>query len=285
MIERIMEHVKGFVLAAFVIVFVLSVMVGYRYYRYTQDDPQFCASCHLMKEAYKEWQKGKHRDVVCQDCHQLSILEKNRLLIAFVLKSNRPLEQTHGREKPWEACRNCHMDSIAQGSMTMRKSSGHAMHVFMQKLQCKLCHKGTLHEFTVNEAVCKNCHRDKGVHGLGMESFSCLKCHLFSEKKPAIISRNRCTSCHTQIPKKGPMSSLFCHQCHNPHGVIKAGDATCVSECHRNVTSAGQHALHLRKGLDCIYCHKPHTWTVGADRSKKLCSKCHSPKKPQLFIY
>ena len=71
-----MEHVKGFVLAAFVIVFVLSVMVGYRYYRYTQDDPQFCASCHLMKEAYKEWQKGKHRDVVCQDCHQLSILKR-----------------------------------------------------------------------------------------------------------------------------------------------------------------------------------------------------------------
>ncbi len=285
LVEKLLEHVKGFLLAAFVTVAILTVLVGYRYYHYTQDDPQFCASCHLMKDAFIEWQKGKHRDVVCQKCHQLSILEKNRLLIAYVVKGTQPLAQTHGREKPWTACRGCHMESIEQGSVTMNKSYGHARHVFMQGLQCKVCHKRTTHNFRPNETACQNCHKDKIVHGVGMETFSCLNCHSFSEKTPSMIPKDRCTKCHTQVPKTGPMSGLLCHQCHKPHGNIKPAAATCVNECHRNKPSTGQHALHFRQGIDCMYCHKAHTWLVGTSRAKSLCGKCHQPKNPLLFIY
>ncbi len=281
-VENVLEHFKGVVLAAFVTVAVLSAIVGYRYYSYSEDDPRFCASCHLMKEAYNEWQKGKHWDVVCQKCHQLSILEKNRLLIAYVLKGNQPLAQTHGREKPWKACRDCHMDNIDQGSLTMRKSYGHARHVFMQKLECKVCHAVALHNFAPDQTACWNCHKNKGVHGLNREPLSCLKCHSFSEKTPSMIPRDRCTRCHTLIPEKGPMSDFLCHQCHNPHG-IKATAPTCVSKCHQKEASTGQHALHLQKGLDCMYCHKPHSWVIGKGIAKKLCGKCHRSKNPQQF--
>lgn len=171
------EHLKGFILAAIVIVAVLGVTVGYRYYRYTQDDPQYCASCHLMKEAFLEWQKGKHRDVVCQKCHHLSMIEQNQLLVAFVLKGDQPFSQKHGREKPWKACKECHMDENSISS----RSYGHARHVLMQNINCKVCHRGTVHNFYPKEEACQKCHHDKGVHGVGMEAFSCLKCHPFKD--------------------------------------------------------------------------------------------------------
>ncbi len=285
LLEKMLEHVKGFVLAAFVTVAILSALVGYRYYRYTEDDPQFCATCHLMQDAFMEWQKSKHRDVVCQKCHQLSILEKNRLLIAYVVRGTQPLAQTHGREKPWKACRGCHMEDIAQGSVTTNRTYGHALHVFMQGVQCKACHNGSLHNFSPNESACLNCHKDKAVHGTGMEAFPCLKCHSFTEKSPSMIPKDRCTKCHTNIAARGPMSGLLCYQCHKPHGNIHPSSASCMSECHRNIASAGKHGSHLQRGIDCIYCHKPHTWTVGSNSAKTLCGKCHRPKDPSLFIY
>lgn len=280
-----MEHMKGFILAAFVIITVLGIIVGYRYYRYTQDNPQFCASCHLMRTAFTEWQKGAHRDVVCQRCHQLTMLEQNQLLVAYVVKSNKAFSQTHGREKPWQACRKCHMDNISQGSVTMKKSYGHARHVFMRGIECNTCHKSALHDFHPNENACQNCHKDKGVHGIGMEAFSCLKCHSFSEKTPSMVPKDRCVRCHKNIPEKGPMASLLCHQCHKPHGNIIPASSTCIKECHSNETAVGQHKLHMDKGLDCMYCHKPHTWIVGKGMARRICSKCHGYKDPMLFIY
>ncbi|MFO0752520.1 MAG: NapC/NirT family cytochrome c [Thermodesulfovibrionales bacterium] len=283
--EGLIEHIKGFVLAAFVLVAVLGALVGYRYHRYTQEDPEFCASCHLMSDAFREWQKGRHRDVVCQKCHKLSIFEKNQLLVAFVVKGKEPLAPTHGREKPWKACRECHMDNIAQGSLTMKKSYGHARHVFMQGMECKSCHKGTLHHFRPNEDSCRACHQERGVHGIGAEAFSCLKCHSFSEKAPAMVPKDVCIRCHTQVPRKGPMAALLCHQCHKPHGKINPTSASCVASCHSNETAVGQHGVHMNKGLDCMECHKPHLWVVGQERAKTLCSRCHPAKDPKLFIY
>ncbi len=285
-IFKCLDEVKGFVLAAVVVVAVLGAVVGYRYYRYTQDEPQYCASCHLMKEAFVEWQKGKHRDIVCQTCHHLSILEQNQLLVAYVVKgNNKQFSQTHGREKPWKECNACHLDAASQGSLTLHKSYGHARHVFMQMIECKVCHKRTLHNFRPNENACRDCHKDKGVHGIGMEAFSCLKCHSFSEKTPSMVPKNRCVKCHSAIPGKGPMSGLLCHQCHKPHGKITPNSDTCTSECHSNEAAVGQHGFHMQKGLTCLYCHKAHTWAVGKDRALLLCSKCHAFKDPRVFIY
>jgi nitrate/TMAO reductase-like tetraheme cytochrome c subunit len=284
-IEGLLEHVKGFILAAFVTIAVLTALVGYRYQRYTQDDPQYCASCHLMKEAFAEWQKGKHRDVVCQQCHQLSLLEKNRLLVAYVVKGTQPLAQSHGREKPWQACRGCHEESAAQGSLTNSKSYGHAKHDIIKRIECKECHKGALHNFKPNENSCLNCHKDKIVHGTGMEAFSCLKCHSFGEKAPSMIPKDRCVRCHTDVAGKGPMSGMLCHQCHKPHGDMHPTAATCVKNCHGTEASVGQHGLHLKQNLDCLYCHKAHSWVVGKEKARVLCSKCHPLKDPKLFIY
>ena len=285
LVDRLLVHVKGFVLAAFFMIAVLAIISGYRYYEYRQEDPNFCVSCHPMKQALKEWQQGKHRDVLCQQCHQLSMLEQNQLLVAFVLKGNQKgFSQTHGREKPWKECRKCHMENIAQGSLSLRKSYGHAKHVFMQGIDCKVCHTGSLHNFGPDERACKRCHKDKEVHGTGMEAFSCLKCHSYSEKATSMIPKDRCIECHKHISVKGPMSGLLCNQCHKPHGKIMPTSAICTAECHSNEASVGQHGFHLKKGLNCIDCHKAHSWVVGRDRAKTLCSRCHARKDPELFL-
>jgi predicted phosphodiesterase len=90
---------------------------------------------------------------------------------------------------------------------------------------------------------------------------------------------------HTHIPGTGPMSGLLCHKCHDPHSRTNPTSAVCSSECHRNQASVGQHAVHMQKVPDCMFCHKPHTWTVGRDAARKLCGRCHPPKNPQLFLF
>lgn len=285
-VENLIEHTKGLILLLVFAVAVLGGIAGYRYYRHTQDDPEFCTSCHMMGDAFTEWRKGKHRDIVCQSCHQLNMLEQNQILIAYVFRGTETkFSETHGRKKPWVNCRKCHMDEASQGSVTMRKSYGHARHVFMQKIDCKVCHKNTLHNFLPNETACQNCHADKGVHGIGMEAFSCLKCHSFSEKAASMVPQDRCIKCHGRIDSNSPMSGLLCHQCHRPHGKVKQTSESCMATCHRNETAVGQHGLHMKKGLGCLDCHKPHTWTVGKEKSLSLCSRCHPYKDPKRFIY
>ncbi|TAN44696.1 MAG: hypothetical protein EPN22_05750 [Nitrospirae bacterium] len=284
-IEGLIEHSKGFILAVIAVVAVLGLLTGYRYYRYTEDDPHYCASCHLMQEAYKEWERGKHGEVLCQQCHSLTMLEQNKLLMAYVLQGNKPLSQTHGREKPWAACKKCHAGEMAQGSLTIKKSRGHDLHIAVKNIGCKTCHESSLHNFKPNEKACQECHKDKGVHGIGMEAFSCLKCHSFSEKTQAMIPKDRCIKCHTKIQSTGPMSGLMCRQCHKPHKKIIPKETDCISNCHHNEATTGKHGLHAKLSLHCLDCHKPHSWTVTESKAKRLCSKCHAYKAPATFVY
>lgn len=282
-LDGLLEHLSGFILVIIAVVTVLGLITGYRYYSYTQDEPQYCASCHLMQEAFSEWQKGRHSNVVCQQCHRLTILEQNKLLVAYVLKGNKPLAQTHGREKPWEACKDCHAYEMSQGSLTLEKSFGHARHAIIQKTQCKVCHKITTHNFRPNESACGKCHKDKGVHGIKTEAFTCLACHTFSHKKKPALPTSECLTCHRGTASKGVMAALTCLQCHKPHERKKVGDATCTIECHRNEAAVGRHGFHMKKGLECAYCHKPHTWKVAGNAA--VCGKCHAFRKPETFIY
>jgi cytochrome c nitrite reductase small subunit len=279
------ENQRAFVLLL-LLVSIIGGIVGYRNYKYTQDDPDFCTSCHMMQEAYKTWSKSKHRDLPCQRCHRMSLLEQNRMLVAFVVKGTQSTHQKHGRISPWNACKECHLSEAEQGSLTLSNSYGHARHVFMQKISCSKCHTGTLHTFSPNEQACSGCHKDKVIHGMGMEGLSCLKCHSYGEKAPKMISTERCLKCHKNYPTQGPMSSLKCFDCHQPHGKIKLTSQDCLKNCHGNEANVGQHKLHMTKAkLDCLDCHKAHTWLVGKKEAKNLCNRCHVLKNPATFIY
>ena len=131
---------KAIIVSLMLIISVLGIVLAVRYYNYIQKNPEFCNSCHLMEEAYTAWKLSGHRNIVCQDCHQLGMIEQNRLLVKFVFTTNRKTPEPHGNETPWKTCTKCHWDEAAQGSLTVNKSTGHARHVFMEKLHCKDCH-------------------------------------------------------------------------------------------------------------------------------------------------
>jgi hypothetical protein len=281
------ENQKAIVLLLLLITLTGGI-VGFRYYTYTKEDPQFCSTCHMMQEAYKTWQMSKHRDFPCQKCHVINLLEQNKMLISYVVKGPRTAStgQLHGRVSPWEACRSCHLSDIEQGSITLSSSYGHARHVFMLHINCSRCHTGTLHTFAPNVRACSSCHSDKIIHGLGMAGLSCLNCHNYREKAPKMISNDRCLRCHRNYPSHGVMSSLRCFDCHHPHGQIKPTSQDCLKNCHGNEAKVGQHNLHMTKAkLNCLDCHKAHTWTVGHKEAERLCSRCHPLKDPASFIF
>jgi hypothetical protein len=219
-----------------------------------------------MEEAYTAWKLSGHRNIVCQDCHHLGIIEQNGLLVKFVFSADRKTPEPHGEETPWKTCVKCHWDNVAQGSISVNKSTGHARHMNVEKLACKDCHQRTVHSFRPDRNACLRCHKDWKIHGVGMEEASCMQCHPFSPKKPGgfIPDRERCLSCHrgssrTLFPEKVPMARLNCYECHHPHTRIKPSDADCL-RCHTREVIDSKPVHRTAKG--CISCHRPHRWTV-----------------------
>ncbi len=283
---KFLEENQKAIVILLLLITVIGGIVGFRYYKHTREDPGYCASCHLMQDAFQTWQQSKHRDLQCQVCHALSILEENKLLISFVVKGTDTINQEHGRIKPWNSCRTCHLSDVAQGSITLSKSYGHAQHVFMQNIACSTCHMGNLHTFAPNEQACSECHDDKMIHGMGMEGLSCLNCHSYGDKVPKLVTNKRCLSCHQDLPLKGIMSGLKCFDCHHPHGEIKPSAQDCLKSCHGNESRVGQHEIHMLKAdLTCLDCHRAHVWSVGKKEAKDLCVRCHKLKDPASFIY
>jgi len=257
---------KTILISIMLAISVLGIVLAVRYYNYIQKSPEFCSSCHLMEEAYTAWKLSGHHSIVCQDCHQLGLIEQNRLLIKFVFTTDRKTPEAHGAETPWKMCTKCHWDEAAQGSISVNRSTGHARHVFAERLVCKDCHSRTIHAFRPDKSACLRCHKDWKIHGVGMGEVSCMTCHPFSSKGQGefIPNRSRCLSCHkksskTGFPEKTPMARLNCYECHKPHTRIKPADDDCL-RCHTREVLARK-PVH-RAGKHCIGCHIPHRWTT-----------------------
>jgi len=287
LIHTVVEHVRGIVLVLLTIITILGFATGYKYYNYTQEEPQYCATCHIMDDAFIEWGKGKHSLVVCQRCHQLSMLEQNQLLVAYVVKGTQQgFSQTHGRIRAWDGCRGCHEDVITQGEGSLLKT-GHAHHVILRKLDCRVCHKNKLHNFQPPQMLCLSCHKDKTIHGLEGNSATykdtCLSCHSFLNKKAPGIKRDRCDICHKKIPQEGPMAGVKCHQCHQPHRSNKVTIDSCLRFCHNEINKGQAHRVHYDRSIYCFSCHTPHSWKINIKIDYRRCKPCHERRLYEHF--
>jgi hypothetical protein len=314
--------------AKLLIIFLLMIIlfgsgyVAYRFYDFTQNNPKFCVSCHLMQPAYETWEASEHKALNCHDCHHLTVPEMNQLLVSFVLKRPTAVPERHKDHVivKQKYCNQCHTEGKAA---RINRSLFHAKHVYMEQLECTLCHgevkadKSGLHHFLPTEKFCTKCHVDKQVHGKGMGGLACLNCHT-DRSKDLIPNRLKCLYCHSNdksikkqlkddatidvryfapdaatikkaqkivFNKKAPMQ-FDCNECHHPHdaGKVRPHNEDCLMRCHTGVPKIGKHAVHLDMEMQCKDCHKPHSWNVTEASAKQDCATCHDYRSPAAFF-
>ena len=298
---------------------VVSGFIGYSVFDYTQSNPRFCVSCHLMSDAYTAWQDSVHEEINCHDCHHLSVAEMNQLMYSFVVHRPTELEDRHGKViVPWMYCVSCHWEESEEypDAPKINESKIHAKHYFAEKVECSKCHGYKAHMFVPEERFCLQCHEGVEVHGDGMENLACLNCHSDAEVdlRP---DRSKCLYCHgtdedrakliadsgdrmdvdhftpdaemigkatkITVPEGAPMQ-FDCYKCHQPHSKVRPDFGTCKS-CHTKQEQIGKHGLHVTSmGMKCVDCHTPHVWTIDEKQARTKCVSCHAYKSPASFL-
>lgn len=110
------------------------------------DQPQFCGSCHSMKEVYATFATSNHKQFTCGDCHlpqqniAVKLSAKTRSGMSHVYHETlkdypEPLNvSAEGKLILADNCRRCHSSTIANTRMVTSAVS------------CTDCHRGLVHE-------------------------------------------------------------------------------------------------------------------------------------------
>jgi len=241
---------------------------------YTQNDPRFCTTCHVMNEAYDTWEVSAMHDLNCHDCHEASMAESMQHVYDVLTKN--PQEVTKLVEIENEMCETCHTSNDPQWLQVVN-TAGHNVHVFGNDdhADCIECHGMELHVFRPPHEPCLECHEPDRVHASESMFADCISCHDFLvEEEDLKPSRDDCIECHADkeeltisIPEDAHQEST-CTSCHNPHGEVTAEECTI---CHADV-EGGLHDIGLH--TDCTSCHVPHEAVAVRDS----CESCHADK-------
>ena len=259
--------------AAGVLALVGGVYGAYAIYVYTDSNPNFCKSCHLMNEAWDRWAVSEHKVIDCHKCHHATKVEGLRQL--WLTLTERPKEVGPHAKVPLEVCEQCHRSGDKRWLQIMA-TAGHRVHVIQQKLKCMDCHAQSLHQFAPPAKICSPCHEKQVVAVAGMAKQHCTSCHNFLAEKGSLVpNRGTCLWCHSDSEKAAmkanpdsPMQ-FACSMCHNPHRAnqdLRQRCRTCHADQAATVAKLGP------KHSDCLTCHKPHTWKPTGDST---CRTCH----------
>lgn len=310
-------------ISLFFLFFLIGIgFAGYKIETYFKEDPEACRLCHVHPGVHDLWAQSVHAGVVCAECHHASRKERAEKLYKFAILGYREVKPRQPGKiiVRSQLCMTCHWEINPKYPQAANVSGSryHALHVFMERLECAQCHgHGDLaHQFLPEERFCLKCHPGKEVHGTGMEKLACINCHT-DRTEDLRPGRLKCLFCHSaddsirkklieegtidvkyfqpspEIIKKAtkvdaspdaPMQ-FKCHECHHPHDLARPAWNDCL-RCHQNIQKTGAHALHIQGfGMQCKDCHKPHEWRVTEAQARgKDCLKCHEYKNPEDFI-
>ena len=152
-----------------ILVLIIAAVPALFIYDYTQNNPKFCTTCHLMNSAYDTWNVSAMHHVNCHSCHETDMITSMNHVYDVLFKN--PSEVTKPVEITNEMCESCHASNDPQWLQVVN-TAGHKVHFFGEEnyADCIDCHGLTLHVFEPPEQACLNCHDPEKVHAsdLGM---------------------------------------------------------------------------------------------------------------------
>lgn len=291
---------------------------GATFFVYSQNDNQFCLSCHtLHDEVYQRFQQSKHHRVAnlrCHDCHAEPLVAETMQIVKWMLL--RPSEVGPHAPVSRAVCANCHIKDKPDSTwQRIIATAGHTVHLASDtaqrlKIDCLTCHGVTAHRFVPVAQTCaqSGCHKQTEIQlgkMAGQTSLHCTTCHQFTapvadttstESAIATLSPTapNCLGCHEMrkvierfVPANDPHKGR-CGDCHNPHtqATPAAAFKSCSnSGCHTkpDTLTPFHRGEHVRALANCGACHQEHTWKVRG----RSCLDCHqnifkTPPKPMF---
>ncbi len=277
-------------------------VVGYMAYDYTQNDPEFCITCHVpMQEAYDTWKISEHAEVTCHTCHHLSPEEAVNYGIHLMRGLPTKVPPRHEGEiiVPSAYCMDCHWEAkksdqvhtseekditdlvVAAGhevreflsetgpkGPNVAASRYHAIHYFKGNIECLSCHGGykELHVFTLPPEACIDCHEDQQekIHSSKGFEQDCLNCHT-DRTVDLVPDREKCLVCHAadEAARQELMETETLDVRHTQISEEIIAKATKIN--------APENAPML--SFACSTCHTPHQ--SEARPSVDICLSCH----------
>ncbi len=264
-------------IALLIISGIIIAVEGFNTYKFVEDDPRFCRTCHLMDEAWFKWNESPHAGINCHECHKAS-MESNlrQLVIYFTQRPEKVADDVHV-EIPNEKCEECHFTRSEKWPY-VADTAGHKFHLENAHANCIDCHGGRIHKFIPENTECLECHSDITMKVKQM-NFHCTNCHNFladvkTNGENILPKPQDCRKCHTDkdviLPMpEGAHASSDCSTCHQPH--VTAEPFSCQT-CH-SLPDEPIHKNHADK--DCKSCHIPHKQTD----IRPTCESCHTDRK------
>ena len=247
---------------------------SYFIYDYTQHNPKFCTTCHLMNDAYDTWEASAMHDLDCHKCHVADMVTNMEHLYDVI--THDPQEVVKPAEIDNELCEDCHVSEDPQWLQVIN-TDGHKIHFYgdVKHADCIDCHGMELHVFRPPEEGCIECHGESSAHASESMGATCVTCHDFLAEGDGFIPEERadCVTCHqgnaeiiTSMTTEAHLDSS-CMSCHNPH----EKEAKDCETCH--VVNDGLHDVEMHSV--CTSCHVPH---VDED-IRETCESCHMDTK------
>jgi hypothetical protein len=253
----------------FVIILIPAIFI----YDYTQNNPLFCQTCHLMNNAYDSWSVSAMHDLNCHECHESNLGESlGHVVEVLVVDPNTVSKETEIDNK---LCEHCHASEDPLWLQVVN-TAGHKVHFYTPSdhADCIDCHGLRLHTFEPPEETCMECHEESKGHAEEIMTTHCVNCHVFTVISDELLPEDRaCLECHEGKDVMGltfppeTHTNNTCKDCHNPHVDYPYPDCT---ECHEK----GKELHSIQAHDECLNCHIPHS----EKQMRSNCESCHIDK-------
>jgi len=252
-----MSRKRTVVIAVLLGVVVLGGVGAVGFWQY-HEQPEFCATCHIMDPYLESWQSSDYgaaahaaEDVACLDCHEPTLQQQMDELVMYVQGDfTVPLEE---REFPVEFCFDCHEPNEHTGyEEVIQRTEGleinpHDSHL-VGEMECATCHK----THRPSEDYCAQCHGPVAT-GPGWTTevtttaevqvwapdMDCAVCHIMDPYFDSLQDTNLLAYAHAQ-------EGLECLDCH---------EAEAVEQVHEEAVAGRPIRPRMVEMALCLDCH------------------------------